>query len=93
MNRHEGLNWDQEHEMDGYFFNDCSHQSPEGRRSLCYDQEALEGRKKFPPDGSVMAMVAEMGIELLNEMEYRELQNLGAFDTSTSSWGKTPNDI
>lgn len=71
-------------------FYDCSAQSPEGRRSLCYDQEAWESRKANKPKGSAMEMAAEMGIELLTEEEYRALQELGEFDTKTSSWLKTP---
>ena len=73
-----------------YIFCDCSAESPKGRRSLCYDQEALEKRKEFKPRGSVMDMAAAMGIELLNEEEYRALQRLGRFDTKSSSWVKTP---
>jgi hypothetical protein len=71
-------------------FYDCSEQSPEGRRSLCYGQEALEARKKNKPDGSAMGMVAEMGVEMLTEEQYRALQKLGEFDTTTSSWLATP---
>lgn len=71
-------------------FYDCSAQSPEGRRSLCYDQEAWESRKANKPKSSAMEMAAEMGIELLTEEEYRALQELGEFDTKTSSWLKTP---
>jgi hypothetical protein len=74
-------------------FYDCSAESPEGRRSLCYDREALEARKKFKPDNSVVDMAAEMGIELLTEEETRELQKLGSFDIKTSSWIQTPAGI
>jgi hypothetical protein len=76
-----------------YIFYDCSAESPKGRRSLCYDREALEGRKEHKPKDSAMNMAAVMGIELLTEEEYRELQKLGEFDTKTSSWVKTPPDI
>ena len=76
-----------------YIFYDCSAESPQGRRSLCYDGQALEARKEFKPKDSVMNMVASMGIELLTEEQYRELQKLGEFDTKTSSWVKTPADI
>lgn len=74
-------------------FYDCSAQSPDGRRSLCYDREALESRKKHKPDNNAVDMAAAMGIELLTEEQYRELQRLGNFDTKTSSWVKTPPDI
>jgi hypothetical protein len=76
-----------------YIFNDCSVESPNGRRSLCYDREALDGRKENKPKSSAMEMAAAMGIELLGEEEYRELQNLGEFDMKTSSWVKTPSKI
>jgi len=76
-----------------YIFYDCSEQSPTGRRSLCYDREALESRKEHKPKGSAIDMTAAMGIELLTEEQYRELQKLGDFDTKTSSWVKTPSDI
>ncbi|MFW6039667.1 MAG: DUF4256 domain-containing protein, partial [Gemmatimonadota bacterium] len=66
---------------------------PEGRRSLCYDREALEARKKHKPDGSAVEMAASMGADLLTEVEYRSLQELGEFDTKTSSWLRTPPDI
>jgi hypothetical protein len=69
---------------------DCSAQSPSGRRSMCYDREALEARKKHKPADSAVNMTAAMGIELLTEAEYRKLQELGEFDTTTSSWVKTP---
>ena len=76
-----------------YIFYDCSAESPKGRRSLCYDREALESRKEHKPKDSAMDMAAAMGIELLTEEQYRELQELGEFDTKTSSWVKTPSDI
>jgi hypothetical protein len=76
-----------------YTFYDCSAESPKGRRSLCYDDEALESRKENKPEGSAVEMAASMGIELLTEAQYRELQELGNFDTKTSSWVKTPADI
>jgi uncharacterized protein DUF4256 len=76
-----------------YIFYDCSAESPQGRRSVCYDREALEARKEHKPKDSAMDMSAAMGIELLTEEEYRELQKLGNFDTKTSSWVKTPSDI
>src|SRR5271169_1096693 len=72
-----------------YIFYDCSAESPKGRRSLCYDREALDSRKENKPKGSAIDMAAAMGIELLTEEQYRELQNLGEFDTKTSSWVKT----
>jgi hypothetical protein len=74
-------------------FFDCSTQSPEGRRNLCYDREGLESRKEHKPENSVIDMAAAMGVELLTEKQYRELQELGNFDTKTSSWLKTPTDI
>jgi hypothetical protein len=73
-----------------FIFYDCSPESPKERRSLCYDDEALEARKEHKPAGSAINVAAEMGIELLTEEEYRELQKLGNFDTKTSSWVKTP---
>jgi hypothetical protein len=76
-----------------YIFFDCSEESPKGRRSLCYDREALDARKEHKPENSVMEMAAIIGIELLTEEQYRELQKLGTFDTKTSSWVKTPSDI
>ena len=76
-----------------YIFYDCAADSPKGRRSLCYDHEALESRKEHKPKDSALAVAADMGIELLTEAEYRELQKLGEFDTKTSSWVKTPSDI
>lgn len=76
-----------------FIFYDCSAESPVGRRSLCYDQEALESRKKFKPKGSAVDMANSMGIEILTELQYRELQELGDFDCKTSSWIKTPGNI
>ena len=76
-----------------YIFYDCSAESPKGRRSVCYDHEALESRKEHKPENSAIEMAAEMGIEILTEEEYRQLQKLGKFDTKTSSWIKTPADI
>jgi hypothetical protein len=76
-----------------YIFDDCSAESPKGRRSVCYDREALESRKEHKPKNSAMDMAAAMGIEILTEEQYRELQTLGSFDTKTSSWVKTPPDI
>jgi hypothetical protein len=74
-------------------FCDCSAESPTARRSLCYDREALDARKENKPNGSAVEMAAEMGIALLTEQEYRELQQLGEFDTKTSSWIQTPPDV
>ena len=76
-----------------YIFFDCSPESPEGRRSLCYDVQALESRKKQKPDGSAIGMASEIGIDILSEKEYRYLQTLGSFDEKTSSWVKTPEKI
>src|SRR2546430_14519358 len=76
-----------------YIFYDCSAESPKGRRSICYDRAALEARKEHKPKNSATGMAAEMGIELLTEEQYRDLQKLGKFDTKTSSWVKTPADI
>lgn len=75
---------------DEYIFYDCSEESPKGRRSLCYDREALDSRKENKPQNSAVDLATEMGIELLTEEQYRELQQLGKFDTKTSSWVKTP---
>ncbi len=77
----------------GYLFFDCSAETPAGRRSVCYDQEALDSRKEHPPEDSAVEMAAAMGIELLTEEQYLELQKLGDFDTKTSSWVKTPPEI
>jgi hypothetical protein len=76
-----------------YIFYDCSAESPRGRRSVCYDREALESRKEHKPQASAIDLAAAMGIELLTEEQYRELQKLGNFDTKTSSWVETPSDI
>ncbi len=76
-----------------YIFYDCSAESPKGRRSLCYDREALESRKEYKPKDSAIDMAAGMGIDLLTEEQYRELQKVGNFDTKTSSWVKTPAEI
>jgi hypothetical protein len=76
-----------------YIFYDCSAESPKGRRSLCYDEEALESRKEHKPKDSALHMAAAMGVELLTEQQYRELQKLGEFDAKTSSWVQTPTDI
>jgi len=76
-----------------YIFYDCAAESPKGRRSICYDHEALEARKEHKPENSAVEMAADMGIELLTEEQYRELQKLGKFDTKTSSWIKTPAEI
>jgi hypothetical protein len=76
-----------------YIFYDCSAQSPEGRRSVCYDGEALQSRKENKPKDSAVNLAAVMGFELLTEEQYRELQKLGNFDTKTSSWVKTPSNI
>ena len=74
-------------------FFDCATESPKDRRSLCYDREALEARKEFKPENNVIDMAKAMGIELMDEKQYRELQKLGQFDTKTSSWIKTPDSI
>jgi len=76
-----------------YIFYDCSAESPKGRRSVCYDREALESRKEHKPEDSAIDMAAAMGIEVVTEEQYRELQKLGNFDAKTSSWVKTPSDI
>jgi Protein of unknown function (DUF4256) len=76
-----------------YVFYDCSAESPKGRRSVCYDREALEARKEHKPENNAIGMATTMGIEILTEEQYRELQKLGNFDMKTSSWVKTPSDI
>jgi uncharacterized protein YpuA (DUF1002 family) len=76
-----------------YIFYDCSAESPRGRRNVCYDREALESRKEHKPEDNAVDMATAMGIELLTEEQYRELQKLGNFDTKTSSWLKTPSQI
>lgn len=78
---------------DEYIFYDCSAESPKGRRSVCYDREGLESRKENRPENSALEMAASMGIELLTEEQYRELQRLGNFDLKTSSWVQTPSEI
>ncbi|MED0950067.1 DUF4256 domain-containing protein [Bacillus mobilis] len=80
-------------EKDEYTFCDCSKESPKGRRSFCYDLEALEARKKHKPENNVIDVAAAMGIELLTEEQYRELQQFGDFDMKSSSWVQTPSDI
>jgi hypothetical protein len=80
-------------EKDEYIFYDCSAESPKGRRSVCYDHEALEARKKHKPENSAMNMAADMGIEVLTEEQYRALQKLESFDLKTSSWVQTPSNI
>jgi hypothetical protein len=82
-----------DHKTGEYIFCDCSAESPIGRRSLCYDREALESRKEHKPENNAIDMAAAMGIELLTEELYRELQKLGNFDAKTSSWVKTPSEI
>ena len=79
--------------MDEYIFYDCSAESPKNRRSICYDHEALESRKEHKPENSAVEMATDMGVELLSEEEYRDLQKLGNFDTKTSSWIITPANI
>ncbi|MGE0884689.1 MAG: DUF4256 domain-containing protein [Blastocatellales bacterium] len=79
--------------MSEYIFCDCSSESPKGRRSVCYDRDALESRKEHKPKNNAVEMAAAMGVELLTEEQYRELQQLGKFDLKTSSWVKTPSDI
>jgi hypothetical protein len=78
---------------DEWIFFDCAPESPKGRRSVCYDQEALQSRKEHKPRNSAIGMAEEIGIEILSEDEYRKLQNLGSFDLKTSSWVKTPGKI
>jgi hypothetical protein len=78
---------------DEYILYDCSAESPKGRRSVCYDREALESRKEHKPEDNAIGLAAAIGIELLTEEQYRELQKLGNFDTKTSSWVKTPSAI
>ena len=76
-----------------YIFYDCSAESPKDRRNVCYDREGLEARKEFKPESSAIDMAAAMGVELLTEDQYRQLQKLGNFDAKTSSWVETPSDI
>lgn len=80
-------------DTDEYIFYDCSAESPKGRRSVCYDREALDSRKENKPENNAIDMSVAMGVELLTEEQYRELQKLGNFDTKTSSWVKTPANI
>ncbi|WP_280771579.1 DUF4256 domain-containing protein [Salipaludibacillus daqingensis] len=84
---------DHDNKTDEYIFYDCSAESPKGRRSVCYDRAALESRKKFKPENNAMDMATAMGIELLTEEQFRELQKLGNFDMKTSSWVKTPANV
>jgi hypothetical protein len=84
---------DQDKKTGEYIFYDCAEESPKGRRSFCYDREALDGRKENKPKNNALEMADAMGIELLTEEQYRELQKLGNFDTKTSSWVKTPSNI
>jgi hypothetical protein len=84
---------DHDKKTDEYIFYDCSAESPKARRSICYDREGLESRKEHKPESNAFDMAADMGIELLNEEQYRELQKLENFDTKTSSWVKTPDEI
>ena len=83
----------QDREAGSYTFCDCSAESPVGRRSVCYDREALESRKEHKPEGSAVEMATAMDIDLLTEEQYRELQKLGEFDTKSSSWVRTPPDV
>lgn len=83
----------QDNKTGEFFLVDCAAQSPEARASLCYDREALDARKKFPPKGCATELAAAMGVELLTEEQYRDLQQLGEFDTKSSSWLKTPATI
>jgi hypothetical protein len=84
---------DYDDNTDEYIFYDCSAESPKGRRSICYDGEALQSRKENKPRSSALDMAADMGIELLTEEQYRHLQTIGDFDMKTSSWLKTPPEI
>jgi hypothetical protein len=84
---------DQDKKTGEYIFYDCAAESPKGRRSFCYDREALQSRKENKPKDNAVGAAAAMGIELLTEEQYRKLQNLGEFDTKTSSWVKTPSDV
>src|SRR3984885_10059825 len=76
-----------------YIFYDCAAESPKGRRSICYDREALDSRKENKPKGNAIEMASAMGVELLTEEQYRDLQKLGEFDTKTSSWANTPSEV
>lgn len=81
------------YENDHYIFSDCSAETPKGRRSICYDPEALESRKEHKPKDSALGMAADMGVELLTEEQYFDLQKIGDFDTKTSSWLSTPPEV
>jgi hypothetical protein len=83
----------QDKKTNEYIFYDCSAESPEGRRSVCYDRQGQESRKEHKPENNAVDMAAAMGIELLTEEQYRELQQLGNFDTKTSSWIRTPSEV
>jgi hypothetical protein len=83
----------QDNETGEFIFYDCSAESPSGRRSVCYDREGLESRKDYKPENNALDVAAAMGIQLLSEAQYRELQKLGKFDTKTSSWVQTPSAI
>jgi hypothetical protein len=84
---------DFDEEADAYVFDDCAPESPSGRRSLCYDRAALDARKEHKPESSAIDLASSMGIELLTESQYRQLQEFGEFDTKTSSWIATPSEI
>lgn len=84
---------DYDEKTDEYIFFDCSAESPKGRRSFCYDREALDSRKEHKPQNDVMTAAKEMGVEILSEEQYRYLQSVGKFDLKTSSWIKTPKEI
>lgn len=84
---------DYDEKTDEYIFFDCSAESPKGRRSFCYDREALDSRKEHKPQNDVMTAAKEMGVEILSEEQYRYLQSVGKFDQKTSSWIKTPKEI
>ncbi len=82
-----------DHNTDEYTFVDCSAETPKGRRSICYDRESLDSRKEHKPENNALDLAASIGIELLTEEQYRQLQTLGTFDTKTSSWIQTPDEI
>lgn len=84
---------DYDKNSDEYVYFDCSTETPKGRRNVCYDREALELRKEYKPKSTAVDMAVAMGVEILTEEQYRQLQKLGSFDTKTSSWIKTPSDI
>lgn len=81
------------YENNQFLFCDCSPETPKGRRSICYDKEAREGRKQHPPKSSALEMIENFGVELLSEEKYRQLQSLGKFDLKTSSWVQTPSEV